>query len=257
MFSELFSIAILCIGLALLALIVSRRLYRRLAAFSVFIPLFVIRDIAGLILLHTPYVQGILWSYIYWTSDLMLSTIYLFMIAEISNRFLREYPSIGRPASKLLAAVGLALISWTGSSMLRNFAHPRLFYMIGDQRLELTITVLILLFLAIGAYYRLKLPPLYRLVLIGIGIYSSVQVGANQIELKYMMGADSIFDYMRRGSFAISLVVWTYAVWRWATPPTIQSDLIPQSKYDHLSPQVHDRLQDVNLKLANLVGQRS
>lgn len=257
MFSELLSIIVLFIGLSLLWLILGRKLHRHLKTFSLFIFLFVVRDIVSLFVLHTPFGQGLVWSYTYWTSELIFSAIYLLMIAEISFRFLSVYPSIRRSATRLLVVVGFALLSWMAASLLRNFGHPRLFYMIGDQRLELTITVLILLVMAIGAYYRLKLSPLYRLVLIGIGIYSSVQVVANQIELQYKMGADSVFDYMRRGSFTTSLVVWTYAVWRWATAPAVRIELIPQSKYDHFSPQVHSRLQDVNLKLANLAGQRS
>jgi hypothetical protein len=222
MFSELVAVIVLCIGVMLIFFILGRKLHRRLASFASFIFLFVVRDTVGLFVLHTPFGQGLGWCYTYWISELVLSAIYVLMIAEISYRFLSVYPSIWRSSSRSLAVVGLALLSWMAASMVHNFGHPRRFFMIGDQRLELTITLLLLLLMAIGAYYRLKLSPLHRLVLIGIGIYSSVQVVANQIELQYKMGAGSVFDYMRRGSFTISLVVWTYAVWRWAAPPAIR-----------------------------------
>jgi hypothetical protein len=111
--------------------------------------------------------------------------------------------------------------------------------------------------MAIGAYYRLKLLPLYRFVLVGIGIYAAVQVAANQIVMQYRMEPTPLWDLMRRGSFVLSIAMWTYGVWRWAGPPACQVELIPQSKYDDLSPQVHDRLYEANLKLANLTSERS
>jgi hypothetical protein len=133
-----------------------------------------------------------------------------------------------------------------------------LYILVGEQRLLLTITILILVVMGIGAYYRLKLPPLYRYVLVGIGIYAAVQVAVDQVVMQYQMESnDVLWDVMRRGSFLLSAAVWSYGVWRWSGPPALQVELISQSKYDDLSPKVHDRLHEVNLKLANLTSQRS
>jgi hypothetical protein len=256
MFSAVFTLTAFCLSLALLLLVLRRKLHQRLTAFSFFVVMFVVREAAGLVVRQTSSKDGLAWAYIYWTSELALSAMYLLIVAEISKRFFREYPSIRRNASRLLGVAAVALLLWIAAAVLRYAGHPRLFFMIVDQRLELTITILLLLLMAIGAYYRLTLPPLYRFVLIGIGIYASVQVVANQIELQYKGGPDSLFDYLRRVSFTISVIVWTYAVWRWAAPPTTPAELIPQSKYDALSPRVHDRLQEVNLKLANLANEQ-
>jgi hypothetical protein len=256
MFSEIFSVVMYCLNLLLLVLLLARNGWRRLVFFTLFIVLLTVRDGVGLCIAHTSLGIGRPWIYTYWYSELVLSTLYLFMIAEIAKRFFQDYPSIWFNASRLLAIAALALISWTVYSTLRYVGHPRMFVLIGDQRLDLTTTIMLLLLMAIGAYYRLRLPPLYRLMLIGIGIYASVQVVTDQIEIRYKMGPESLFGYLRTWSYAISLVVWIYAVWRWAAPPATRAELISQSKYDHLSPQVHHSLQEVNLKLANLEDQR-
>jgi hypothetical protein len=53
------------------------------------------------------------------------------------------------------------------------------------------------------------------------------------------------------------VLVWIYAIWRWAASRTRQTELIFQSKHNDLSPKVHERLQEAIQKLANLAGQRS
>jgi hypothetical protein len=259
MFSEILTMIMYCLSLSLLALVLRRNLRRRLPFFTFFVISFITRDVATLFV-NRAFTYTRTWYYIFWTSEFIISAMYLFMIAEIASLFLRDYPSIWRSASRVLAVVGMVLTAWTGYSMMRFFGHPRLFFSVGDQRLTLTIAILILLLMAIGSYYRLKLHPLYRLVLIGIGIYTSVQVVTNQLLIQNRLAAATpLWDFLRRGSFGISELVWIYAVWRWAAaaPAVRQSELISQSKYEHLSPQLHNRLQDMIEKLASLADQRS
>jgi hypothetical protein len=257
MFSQVISIIMYLLSLALITLLIGRNVGRRLVVLTLFIGLCITRDAISLFVVRTPFGHGVAWSYIFWISELVLTTMYLFMIAEISRRFLCDYPSIRRSALTLLAAVTLPLMSWTVFSTMRYAKHPRLFIMNGEQGLVLTITIILLVLMGIVAYYRLRLPPLYRLVLIGIGIYASVVLAADQIEIKYRLGPNSIFEYMRKGAFAVSLVVWTYAAWRCVAPSTTQRELIPQSIYEDLSAQIHNRLQVLNQKLAQLVAIRT
>lgn len=259
MFSEILTVITYSLSLSLLALVLWRNLRRQLPVFTLFVVSFVTRDVA-ILFVSRAFTLTRTWYFIFWTSEFIISAMYLFMIAEVARLFLRDYPSIWRSASRLLAVVGTALTTWTVYSAMRLFGHPRLFFSTGDQRLVLTITILILLLMSIGSYYRIKLHPLYRLALIGIGIYTSVQVVTNQIEIQNRLASTTPFwDFLRRGSFGISELVWMYAIWRWAAaaPRSHQSELISQSKYDHLSPQIHNRLQDVIQKLASLVDQRS
>jgi hypothetical protein len=259
-FSKFLTIAVYSLSVTLFALVLWRNLRRRLPVFTLFVVSFVTRDLILLSFLNRPFFFTHAWFYIYWTSEFIISAMYLFIIAEVAGLFLRDYPSIWRSASRLLAGVALIFTTWTVYSATRFWGHPRLVISFGDQRLMLTITILILLLMAIGSYYRIKLHPLYRLVLIGIGIYTSIQLVANQMEIQYRLAyLTPLWDFLRRGSFGISELIWMYAIWRWAaaTSPAGHAELITQSEYDRLSPQVHNRLQDVIQKLASLVDQRS
>jgi hypothetical protein len=116
--------------------------------------------------------------------------------------------------------------------------------------------ILLLLVLVIGVYYRLRIPRLYRLILIGIGIYASIQVTNNPLGINQLILPNSTFDFIRRGSILISLGVWLYAIWRSPRIPDVRPGLISQATYDELAPQVHDHLKELNDKLANLIGGR-
>ena len=257
MFSNVLTVIAYTLSFGLLLLVLGRNLHRRLPVFTLFVVSFVTRDVISLFVVYTPFFRTLTWIYFYWTSEFILTGIYLFVIFEIAELFLCDYPSIWRFASRLLESVALALMCWTVYSAFRFLTHPRLFNMVGEQHLLLTITVLILVVMGIGTYYHLRIAPLYRLVLIGIGIYASVQVAANQMVIQFRLyEPNPLWDSLRRGSFAVAMALWAYGVWRWAGPPVRHAELIPQAKYDDLSPQVHDCLRDVIQKLANLAGQR-
>lgn len=260
MFSEFLTVAVYSLSLTLLALVLWRNLRSRLPAFTLFIISFVTRDLIMLFFVNRPFFYSHALYYMFWTSEFIISAMYLVVIAEIAGLFLRDYPSIWRSASRVLVVVGMVFTAWTVYSATRFWGRPRLVVSVGDQRLTLTVTILILLLMSIGSYYRIKLHPLHRLVFIGIGIYTSVQLVTNQLEIQYRSAyATPFWDFLRRGSFGIAELVWIYAVWRWAAAatPVRPSELITQSEYDYLSPQVHNRLQDVLQKLTSLVNQRS
>jgi type VI protein secretion system component VasK len=113
--------------------------------------------------------------------------------------------------------------------------------------------LLLLLVLLLGVYYQVRISHMYRLILIGFCVYSAVQVANNQFLLLNNAPGDSVFGYIRKGSFLIALAIWTYAVWRWGADSTTPHNLISQSQYNELSPQIHDRLRELNDKLAKLI----
>ena len=241
----------------MISIIVHRKAYRRLFFFTIYLAANIIWGVLWRYVSRTPAFYLLTWLYIYWSVELLLSILRLLTIAEIARRFLRGYPAIRAFASRLLTGVAAALLLWTTYSAIHNLHHIRRFILLGDQRFECMQVVLLLTLLIIGAYYRIQIPPLYRLILIGIGVYSSIQVANNGLGMLLTILPNSIFDYLRRGASMVSLVIWTYAVWRWSAIPDPQPRLIPQSTYDRLSPELHDRLQDLNDRLAGLVGQRS
>jgi hypothetical protein len=193
---------------------------------------------------------------IFWSTQLILSILRLLMIIEIARRSLRAYPAVWSFAWWALSAAGAVLLSWTAYSVAQNVHHFKTLIAVGGQRFEFMQAILLLLLLALGSYYQLRIPPLYRLIVIGMCIYSAVQMSNSELYLLKSPRADLIFGYIRQGSYPISLVIWVYAVWRWGATPAESPELISQSAYDKISPQIHDRLRELNDKLSDLTGKR-
>jgi hypothetical protein len=246
----------LCLEFAVLFIAFRRRLQTQLPIFSTYLILVTISEIMGWWVSFTPWFYSDRYLYVYWSYQFILSLLRLLTIAEIARRSLRGYPAVWTFGWRVLLATGLLLLSWTAYSATQSRHHIRRFVAVGGQRFELMQAILLLVLLLLGAYYRVQISQLYRSILIGICIYSAVQVANNQILFLNQLPADSIFGYIRRSSFLVALVIWTYAVWRWGASKQTEPQPITQTVYDDLAPQVHDHLRDLNDKLANLVGKR-
>jgi hypothetical protein len=242
--------------LALVILSYKRRLYRQLFFFPAYIALLALYDPIDYWVSDYPFFGSIAYNYIYWSTQLALSLLRLLTIAEISRRSLRGYPAVWAFGWRLLTATSVLLLSWTVYSAILRMHHFRQFIAATDQRFEFMQAIVLLLLLLLGAYYRVQISPLYRLILVGICIYSAVEIADSPFfALKTFPGV-AIFGYIRRGLFPVLLAIWAYAVWRWGGTPTTPPDLLSQEKHDELSPQIHGRLKGLNDKLSELMGKR-
>jgi hypothetical protein len=232
--------------IALLFLVIRRHLYRRLLLFSVYLILLPGWDMLAGWMAHTSSFYRPVWFRVYWSGDFVFSTLLLLSIAEICRRNLRGYPTVWTFAVRLLTLVATILVSWTTYTAVHNVHHVRLLIITGEQRFECMQMILLLLILSVSTYYRMQIPPLHRLVLIGIGVYSSLEAANDQIGLLKTLPLDSFFDYARRGFFTFALAIWAYAVWRWGASTIEQPELIAQATYEDMSPQIHDQLRDLN-----------
>jgi hypothetical protein len=242
-----------CLEWALLFFLFKNKLYRQLKFFSVYLLVLSIQEPVGWWVSFLPWFNSIAWGNTFWSIQFLLLLLRLLTIAEISRRSLIPYPAVWGFGWRVLSAAAAILLSWTALSAFQGGHHLRIFIGVGFQRFEIMQAVLLLLLLLLGVYYRVRLSQLNRLILIGICIYSAIQI-ANDPLLLAKIPADSVWQHIRRDSFLIPLVIWTYAVWRWGGNSIAPADLISQEKYDELAPQIHDRLKELNEKLSDMTG---
>ena len=243
----------ICLELALLFLSYKRRLWRQLIFFSAYIALIVPNEAFGWWVSYLPWFYSDGYRYTFWSIQFTFSLLRFLTIVEIARRSLRGYPAVWAFAWRTLSAATIVLLLWTTYSAIQFEHHFRRFVAVPGQRFEFMQAILLLLLLFLSLYYRVRISPFYRLILIGLGIYSAIQVANSQILLLNKLPADSIFNYIRRGSYLVPSAIWTYAVWRWDATTSQEPQLIPQTVYDDLSPQVHDRLRDLNDKSSKLI----
>ena len=241
------------LDIALFVLALKRRLYRSVVCFFAYLIFLTPRELILLWISHANLFTTMPAFYFYWSTDTVLSSLRLATIIEISRRALRDYPFVWALAWRFLTAVGGILLFWTTSAALLNAHHLKFLITIGLQRFELTQAILLLIVLMIGVYYRIQIPPLYRWILVGICIYSAVQVANYELGRLTAHPTNSVFDYVRRYSFVASQTVWMWALWRWAAVSQQPPELISQEFYDEHSERTHNRLRDLNDRLARLL----
>jgi hypothetical protein len=199
---------------------------------------------------HDPGFYFYFWSY--WITVFTLSFFRLFVILEICKRVLRDYAAVKTLAWRILSGVAVIMFSWTAYWAIRNAHHVRKLVSTFQATTDLSFAVLLLTLMALGVYYKMRIPTLYRSLLIGSCIYSAEQVVGSELLRVTPNVSNSLYDFVGRFSWILMMAIWTWAVWRWAGRTAQSPQLIPQTVYDDLSPRLHDRLQDLNNKLATL-----
>ena len=235
---------------------VRRNLIRQLVFLTIFIYVQIPRSLVLNWLnygppLKTVYAPYIL-AYFYWGTAVLLSFLRIFAIAEIGKRILTQSPAVWRIAWRLMATVGLCILIWTGFGVMHSRHVSRDYLMTLEQRLNILAAFVTLAIMGFGIYYRILVNPLYRRILIASCIYSAVQLVDTELGRYTLNPSNTIFDFTQRFAFDLMMVMWAWALWKWsgAQPPSQQ--LISQTQYDDLSPQVHDRLRELNDRLSGI-----
>jgi hypothetical protein len=236
----------------LLFLVIRKRVHRELFFLAAYIILLLPRELVGRFLYYTPYFNSAGFRYFYYGSEGFLYLLRLFLIVEIARRVLRGYPAVWHLARKALVLVGLACVGWTTYFVIRHHHFTKQFVLTIQQFYSFAEPDFLLLVLAIGLYYRIQVPRLHRSIFVGICFFSAVQIVNSEFGRYIASPTLSAYDFVGRSSFVVMMAIWTASLWKWSPAPPQPTQLISQSKYDDLSPQVHDRLRELNDRLAGL-----
>jgi hypothetical protein len=229
-----------------------RRLIGKLTFFFIYIILLFPKDLLWTWIAHTPRINDPFWAYCYWGSDFIFCFIRVLVVCEIYWRVLRRYPTIWMFTWRIIVGILGTLFLWTGLTGWRHSSVFRELVTLGFQRMELLQTILILVILGIGVYYRVQIGSFFRSILAGICIYSAFQVVVFQVGTIKNDTANLIFGYAHLLTYLVAVLVWDWALWRMSPAPEQSPAMISQEMYDEMSPHVHDRLRALNDRLAEL-----
>lgn len=190
--------------------------------------------------------------YSYWISGFMLSFLRFYVILEICKLVLQDYAAVKMFAWRILSTVATIMFSLTAYFAVRNAHHPGRLVLTFQQTTDLSFAVLLLTLMSLGVYYNMNIHSFYRRILIGSCIYSAEQVFSGELLRIPVHVTNSVFDFTARFSWLLMMAIWSSAVWRWGGASISQPELIPQTIYDDLAPRVHNRLRELNNKLATL-----
>jgi hypothetical protein len=236
-----------------LGLATRRRIYRSLPIFFVYICFLLCRDLLYLAVQHASFVGTPAFAYTYWATEAILSVFRLATVLEICWHTLRPYTTVWALAWRVLSTIGIVLVLFGIISARHNMSRPRFFITTTMQRFELLQAVLLLAVLAIGVYYTLHIPPLYKWILVGVCFYSAIEVANFALGRITVHPTNTLFDYVHRYAFTITETIWAWALWRHGDLPPQGRESIPQDMYDEHSEEIHTRLRELNDRLKRLL----
>jgi hypothetical protein len=154
---------------------------------------------------------------------------------------------------RALATIAGALLLWSGYSAMQHTAKVAKFFYNGLQGFEFMQAVLLGASLAAITYYHVQLLPIHKLMLIGLCLYSLLQV------LTYAMASPKPstmhywFSLVRQISYGITIVIWLYAFARPVENTANAPALLSRDECNDLSVEFDGRLRILNNRLLGIL----
>ena len=147
----------------------------------------------------------------------------------------------------MLLAVVILLLFYSSASARLNWQLAVLY---ADRGLELTIAVAIVTLFLFVRYYEIEVEPAARSLAIGFLIYSCFSVLNNTILENWMHRYATLWNVLNTFAFMASLLLWMWAL-RATQPPTAAApELLSDSVYRTLAPEISLRLKALNEHLS-------
>ncbi|MBI3669763.1 MAG: hypothetical protein HY237_08300 [Acidobacteria bacterium] len=228
-------------------------LFRRLPVFTGYLFLVVAHEIGWWAIVHSSGYASPPAFYFYWVSQALLLSARALAIAELCQSILRPYRGVWALAWRILLVTASGLLSYAAWASFGNRAWITLFILTAQRGLELAAVAILITLMLISRYYGIQVQPLQRLIALGLGFYSAVQILNNSFMREFLGHYFDWWNWVRASSFQVALVLWLLAL-RKPLPATAPAPaLLPQEIYDDLTPQVSYRLRALNDRLLEML----
>lgn len=241
------------LGVGVCAFAFCRRLYLRLPLFTAYLTFLVGRTLILWWFYLGPGYGSRVSFYYFWVTQGILLAARGAAVAELAWRGLREYRGVWALGWRLLCFIGLVLLFHAAIDAGGNASFLVAFIVTAERDLELAVVGILVLLLAVGRYYRILLDPVHRMVALGLGFYSAVQMLNNGLPRVWQTLYFDWWNVIRLTSFQVALVIWLLPLLRPLPKAAPAPALLPQSFYDELSPQVNYRLRILNQRLLEIL----
>jgi hypothetical protein len=192
-----------------------------------------------------------------WGSQALVTMARSVAVAEICNRILAKYRGVWRLAWRLLlgAAALVSLYSWAVSQGSWQFAILNL-----DRSLELAIASVIVLLFLFARYYEVEVEHAVRTLAIGFFLYSSFRVLNDTIWRRWLNHYTALWSLLGTVTFLASLLLWAWALRRTQPQVTAGPELLSESFYHTIAPEINFRLKALNeqlIRFGHVEGKRT
>lgn len=237
----------------LLLLLIRKRNYRVLPAFSLYILLVLAQNIAFFIVYYRwGFGSRVAWTVAWGTQAVVLCARGVAAV-EVCRRILSGLPGVWRFAKGILVASAGIVAVYSVSAAKHQW---RLAFTTAQLSLELAIAAVIVVLLVLARYYGVSAPPPLRGVALGLCLYSCVTALNDAVLQTRLDRYMTLWHVLGTASFLASLSIWIWALRTPAALPARWEVLRDSSLYRVIAREVNARLRELNKALWNLESWR-
>ena len=247
--------------LAILALIFSRRHYRSLPLFSLYIGL----NLAQAVILFYVYrhfgFTSVPSFQIYWATQVLAMIAQTLASTELLHRALQDYPGIWELSWRIILFAILVVVgySWAAANRKDNYG---LLHAIRGYYITFAIAFTACLLLV--RHYSIAIDRVYQALIGGFCFYACGSFVADTLLKQQFIQSfpkySDVWNSLELLLFFVVLVTWTVALWHPGRVSVRASSQGPGSgnvNYETLSPQVNARLREMNDSLRKFFGRQA
>ena len=237
-----------------LTLLLLRRNASKIPFFTAYIVLNLCQAGFMLVLVLIPTLSPAIFAKLSWCAEGITLLAQAVATTEILGLTLRPYPGIWGLAWRALVAVSalvVLIVAW--------FSHARdteqLWFQL-NRGYHLTFATAVIACLALARYYSIRVPAAPKMILAGFCLNSCVEVLVNTlIQVLFHKGYavhQTAWLIVNMLSFVATLTIWIVALWRPFPVDDRQIASPSDSAYRRFSPEINERLREINEKLLRL-----
>jgi hypothetical protein len=242
------------VQVVVLILLFSKKSFRELPFFTAYVALN-LSQVAYLVIVYS--IRGLALETtrnLAWYSECVTLFAQGWATTEILKATLRPYQGIWGLVWRSLTGTSIFVVFLVALTTRGDWAAHRWFVLNRSYHLTFAATVIACLFIV--RYYSIQVPAAYKMILGGFCFYSCTEILINtvlQTLLKREFDAyQPIWQTWTMLSFIMVLFIWVAALWKPLPVDARQAPPPSDSIYQRLSPEINERLRELNEKLLRL-----
>lgn len=240
--------------LSVLILLFLARNSRKVPFFTAFIALNICQGGFIVILASLPGIRLATYQNLAWASECVTLVAQALATTEILGITLRPFPGIWGLVWRALVATSALVVMIVTLASHYHGASEGWFQL--NRGYHLTFAFAVIACLLLVRYYAIQVPTAFKLILGGFCLNSCVEVLINTfIQVLFHRGYEvhqAAWQILTMLSFAIALVIWVVALRKPFPVDDRQIASLTDSEYRRLSPEINERLRELNEKLLRL-----
>jgi hypothetical protein len=240
--------------LIVLILLCSKGNFRKLPYFTLYVTLNLCQ-VAFLVILYS------MWGAtsetarpLAWYSECVTLLAQALATTEILRGTLRPYQGIWGLVWRALAFTSIVVLLLVALATRGDWATAKWFEL--NRGYHLTFAAAVIACLLLIRYYSIQVPAAYKLILGGFCLYSCTEILINTVLQTLLKKAFYAYQPIWQSSTMLSFIVvqliWVAALWKPLPVDARQAPPPSDSIYRRLSPEINERLRELNEKLLQL-----